>query len=295
MNDDLAGFALDAVRARRRFERAAPSYEGAAVLHAQVRAELLERLGLTTLKPAVVLDLGAGTGQSSRALVERYPQALVVALDWALPMLQAARRRQPWLKRFARLGADAARLPLRSGSVDLIVSNLLLQWCDPDAVFAEMRRVITPNGLVTFTSFGPDTLKELRRAWTAVDAAPHVHPFIDMHDLGDALVRAGFAQPVLDVERYTLSYADFDKLGADLKALGATNALRGRRRGLTGRSALASLRAAYERERQDGRLPATFEVVYAHAWAPVRKISADDGSVVSLEEVKRQLRARRGL
>ena len=136
-------------------------------------------------------------------------------------MLQAAGRRQPWLRRFARVQAAAERLPLADASVDLILSNLMLQWCDPDAVFAEFRRVLAPSGLLCFTSFGPDTLRELRSAWSKVDSRTHVHQFIDMHDIGDALVRAGFSSPVLDVERYTLTYLDVGRLAADLKNTGA--------------------------------------------------------------------------
>jgi malonyl-CoA O-methyltransferase len=176
------------------------------------------------------------------------------------------------------------------------VSNLLLQWCSPDALFAEFRRVLAPHGLLSFSAFGPDTLRELRAAWKQVDSHSHVHQFIDMHDLGDALVRGGFAAPVLDVERFTLRYLDVRKVAADLKATGAHNASAGRAKGLTTGRKFAAMQAAYENFRQDGRLPATYEVVFAHAWVPehpARHGSADAASV-SLEEIKRELRARRG-
>jgi malonyl-CoA O-methyltransferase len=295
MSDDIGAYALDSARVRRAFDRAADTYDAAAVLHAEVRGNLLERLQLVKLVPGLVLDAGAGTGHGSRALQRRYPKALVVALDSSAQMLRAAGKQQSWLRRFARVCADAALLPFGDGSVDLIVSNLMLQWCDPDAVFAEFRRVLKPGGLLSFSAFGPDTLRELRLAWRQADAHSHVHQFIDMHDLGDALVRNGFAAPVLDVERFTLQYRDVRKVAADLKATGAHNSTAGRARGLTTPRKFAAMQAAYEEFRQDGRLPATFEVVFAHAWAPVRaaRRGLTEPTSVSLEEIKRELRARR--
>jgi malonyl-CoA O-methyltransferase len=293
--DSFAAYALDAARVRRSFDRAATTYDAAAVLHAEVRSNLLARLDLMKLAPRVALDAGAGTGHASLALIRRYPKALIIALDSSQPMLQAAGRRQTWLRRFARVCADAAHLPLAEGSVDLIISNLMLQWCDLDAVFAEFRRVLAPHGLVSFTTLGPDTLRELRSAWRAADSRTHVNQFIDMHDIGDALVRAGFASPVLDVERYTLTYPDLRRVAADLKDTGAHNATMGRARGLTGRRRFAAVQVAYEAYRQDGRLPATYEVVFGHAWTPAANTRHDsrEGVAVSLDEVRQQLRSRR--
>jgi len=294
MSDDIRAYALEPRWVRRSFDRAAKTYDAAAVLHTEVRDNLLERLQLTTLNPSVVLDAGAGTGHASRALKRRYPRALVLALDSSRNMLLEAARQQSWLRPFGRVCADAELLPLPDGSVDLIVSNLLLQWCDPDALFAEFRRVLKPRGLLSFSAFGPDTLRELRSAWGRVDSHSHVHRFIDMHDLGDALVRSGFAAPVLDVERFTLRYLDVHKVAADLKATGAHNATAGRAKGLTTARKFAAMQAAYEGFRQDGRLPATYEVVFAHAWAPaVSARRGGDSTSVSLEEIKRELRARR--
>jgi malonyl-CoA O-methyltransferase len=295
MSDDLGAYALEPHWVRRSFDRAAKTYDAAAVLHTEVRENLLQRLQLTTLEPRVVLDAGAGTGHASRALKRRYPKAQVIALDSSPKMLQEAKRQQSWLRPFGRVCADAELLPLADGSIDLIVSNLLLQWCNPDAVFAEFRRVLAPHGLLSFSAFGPDTLRELRAAWKEVDSHSHVHQFIDMHDWGDALVRGGFAAPVLDVERFTLQYLDVRKVAADLKATGAHNATAGRAKGLTSTRKFAAMQAAYESFRQDGRLPATYEVVFAHAWVPehsAQRGSADAASV-SLEEIKRELRARR--
>ena len=295
MSDDIGAYALEPRWVRRSFDRAAKTYDAAAVLHAEVRENLLQRLQLTTLEPRVVLDAGAGTGHASRSLQRRYSKAQVIALDSSRKMLQEAARQQSWLRPFGRVCADAELLPFADGSIDLIVSNLMLQWCNPDAVFAEFRRVLAPHGLLSFSAFGPDTLRELRAAWKQVDSHSHVHQFIDMHDLGDALVRGGFAAPVLDVERFTLQYLDVRKVAADLKATGAHNATAGRPRGLTSTRKFAAMQAAYESFRQEGRLPATFEVVFAHAWVPAQSARRHHGDAasVSLEEIKRELRARR--
>jgi len=282
-------YALDRGGVRRSFDRASAGYDEAAVLQAEVRTELLRRLDLTTLEPRRVLDAGAGTGHASRHLKARYPAAQILAVDAAPGMLRAARRQSSWWRGFDRICADAERLPLPDACVDLIVSNLLLPWCDPDRLFAEFRRVLAPRGCLSFTGFGPDTLRELRTAWQA-DAHSHVNRFIDMHDMGDALVRAGFAAPVLDVDRYTLYYDDVRALVRDLRAVGARNHTLGRPRGLTGRRRFADIEAAYERHRHEGRLPATYEVVFAQAWAPLRPAARADGTVrVPLAEVQRGL------
>ena len=294
MSDSMEGFALDTHWVRRSFDRAADGYDAAAVLHAEVRNTLLERLELMTIQPGVVLDAGAGTGHASRALKGRYPKALVIALDSSSRMLQLAGRQQSWLRRFSRVRADAQALPLADHSVELIISNLLLHWCNPDVLLAEFRRILAPQGLMCFSSFGPDTLRELRRAWAQVDPAPHVHAFLDMHDVGDAVVRAGFASPVLDVERFTLSYGDLDRVTADLRDTGARYAAVERNKGLSSPRKFAAMKAAYETLRQDGRLPATCEVVFAHAWAPAaRGPGRGEDAEVTLEEMKRQLKQRR--
>lgn len=261
-------FTLDTRRVRAARARAAASFDAAAVLQARVREELLGRLEVLRLQPKVVVDLGAGTGQATIALKRRYPGSRVLALDVAPPMLAQARRRQTLWRRFDRVAADASALPLRDASVDMVFSSLALQWCnDPDRALRECQRVLRPGGVLHFTTLGPDTLVELRRAWQAADPGHvHVNHFIDMHDLGDALVRAGFAEPVLDVERYTLTYGDARALMRDLQAVGAGNANAGRARGLTGKATLGRMLTAYEAFRLEGRLPATYEVVYAQAW-----------------------------
>jgi malonyl-CoA O-methyltransferase len=263
-------FDIDLARVRRSFGRSARGYDAAAVLQARVRDELLARLDVVRLDPAAILDLGAGTGHASLALKRRYRSSQVVALDLAEGMLREAGRRQTLLRRFRRVCGQAAALPLRDASIDLVFSNLMLQWCDdPAAVFRECRRVLRPGGLLTFTTFGPDTLVELRRAWATADGHAHVNRFTDMHDIGDALVRSGLAEPVMDVDRYTLTYDSVRDLMRDLKAIGAHNANAGRPRGMTGKGALDRMTAAYETYRRDARLPATYEVVFGQAWCPV--------------------------
>jgi len=286
---------LEGRRVRAAFDAAAADYDAVAVVQAEVRARLLERLELFRLAPRRILDAGCGTGQGTRALLRHYRRAAVVALDLAPGMLAQARRQRPWLRRLDPVCADAAALPLADASVDLVFSNLMLQWCNqPDAVFHEFRRVLRPGGLLLFATFGPDTLQELRAAWSAADGHTHVSRFIDMHDLGDALVRAGLADPVMDAEHLTLTYADLRSLMRDLKTMGAGNATAGRNRGLTGRQRLAAAEAHYERLRRDGRLPATWEVVYGHAWAPAaptRPTRGPDGAVtVPLADIGRRQR-----
>ena len=262
-------FALERAAVRRSFDLAATGYDESAVLQAEVRHLLLGRLDYVTLEPDVILDVGCGTGHAARALQDRYPRAQVVAFDLSEGMLREAQRRQSQPPGFARVCGDAVRLPFAQATVDLLFSNLTLQWCtDLDAAFAEFRRVLRPQGLLNFTTFGPDTLIELRNAWAQADDCRHVNEFADMHDLGDGLIRAGLAEPVMDVERFTLTYTDVVALMRDLKAIGAHNAASTRPRGLTGRAALAAMRAAYETHRRDGVLPATYEVVFGQAWGP---------------------------
>ena len=292
--DTGSEFALDLRRVRESFSQAAATYDAAAVLQAQVRNELLQRLDVLRMEPEVVVDLGAGTGQATIALRRRYARGRVVAMDIAPGMLAQARKRQTLLRRFDRVVADAAMLPLRDASVDMLFSSLMLQWCnDPDRVLRECRRVLRPGGVLHFTTLGPDTLVELRKSWQAADPGhAHVNRFVDMHDLGDALMRAGFAEPVLDVERYTLTYDDARGLMRDLKAIGAHNATAGRARGLTGKATLARMLAAYEGFRREGKLPATYEVVFAQAWRPTGPIRTkgqpQSETVIPISQIRRR-------
>jgi len=281
MNVDV--FHVEEPSVRSSFDRASATYEASAVLQARVSGELLERLEVFKVRPEVLLDLGAGTGRDSEELKRRYRRSLVVALDVAPGMLRQARRHQHLFRRFERICADAARLPLATASVDVVFSNLMLQWCNAlDAVFLEVRRVLRPEGLFAFSTFGPDTLKELRAAWAAADTYNHVNRFTDMHDIGEALMRAGLSEPVLDVDRIELAYADTFALMKELKTIGAHNVTAGRSRGLMGRSRLARMQSAYEARRQPQGLPATYEVVYGSAWGGSSKqpVPAFAGEVV---------------
>jgi malonyl-CoA O-methyltransferase len=216
-------------------------------------------------------------------LLKKYRKARIIDLDIALAMLQIARKRAPWLRKIYCVCADAAALPLADASCDILFSNLMLQWCvDPDRLLAEFRRVLKPGGVLMFSTLGPDTLIELRRSWAAADRYPHVHLFIDMHDIGDALLRAQLADPVMDTEHITLTYQTVRELLNDLTQLGAANVVGDRARGLTGRNRFNTMIAAYEQFRRDGVLPASFEVTYGHAWAPLQALATkrDDGTAV---------------
>jgi malonyl-CoA O-methyltransferase len=279
---------IDKASARRSFDRAAPGYDAVAVLQREIGNRLLERLDYVRLAPKSILDLGCGTGQAIAPLMRRYPKARLIALDFAAGMLRLARRRGTWLKRPWCVCADAETLPLADQCVDLVVSNATLQWCnDLDRTFRELLRILSPGGLLMFTSFGPDTLMELRAAWATVDGHAHVSPFADMHEVGDGLVRARFADPVMDAERIILTYVQVRDLMRDLKVLGASNATAARPRGLTGPRRLAAVEAAYEAYRRDGRLPATYEVVYGHAWAPVQR-PVEGGVAIPVSAIARR-------
>ena len=280
---------LDRGHIRRAFGRAAASYAAHSPLQSEVASRLREHLDdIADLVPARIVDVGCGPGDGGVALRARYPLAQVIALDFALPMLHEATRAgsgsgPPYVdvqrgvvpcenepdSGFLPVCADAQALPLADASVDLVHSSLCLQWCeDPGLALAEFRRVLRPDGLLLFSTFGPDTLKELRAAFAEVDRMPHVSRFIDMHDIGDALLSSGFRDPVLERDDFTLTYADARELMRELRAIGATNADAQRQRSLTGKAHLAGVIAAYERFRYAGVLPATYEVIYAIARAP---------------------------
>ncbi|SCK11074.1 malonyl-ACP O-methyltransferase BioC [Vogesella sp. LIG4] len=275
-------FYTDKQQVRASFERAAHSYDAAAVLQREVSDRMAERLDYIKLQPAVILDAGSGTGYGSAGLRRRYPDARVVELDLAHAMLCASRDKQragqgmlsrlfksqqPW-----QVCADVERLPLADNSVDMIWSSLTIQWLNlPDAVFAEFQRVLKPGGMVLFATLGPDTLYELRAAFGAADGGNHVNQFIDMHDLGDAMLASGMSEPVMDMEKIVMTYASAREVMQDLKSIGAHNVTAGRKRGLLGKQAWQRVCDAYEGYRRDGQLPATYEVLYGHAWKGMPK------------------------
>ncbi len=274
----MSANAKAAIRAA--FDAAAASYDAAAVLQREVVERMHERLSVIRLEPQSVLDAGCGTGYAGPLLQSRFPQARLVEFDLAPAMLQMARSRQPGglQKLFAGLRGrpsavqvcgDIEALPFADASVDFVWSSLVLQWCEtPDRSFAEALRVLRPGGLFMFSTLGPDTLKELRAAFAGIDAHQHVNRFIDMHDLGDALGRTGFTAPVMEMENLVMTYSSVRDVLADLKGIGAHSLRGGRRSGLMGREAWKTMEAGYERFRADGVLPATYEVIYGHAWKP---------------------------
>lgn len=304
-SSDQAPDALDPRAVRRAFARAARTYDSAAVLQREVGARMAERLDLIRIAPAAILDAGCGTGDALPGLAERYPSARRIALDIAHAMVAHAKERHGVRRSaFARVAsvlrgddapapvfvtADIGALPLAPASIDLVWSNLALQWVnDLPGAIAEMHRVLRVGGLVMFTTLGPDTLQELRAAFRSVDARPHVSRFVDMHDIGDMLVHGGFADPVMHMERVTMTYREPEAMLRDLKHLGATNATRARSRGLLGRTRLQKAIAALEAMRVDGRIPATFEVVHGHAWKAKATRTAEGHAIVRLERAPRR-------
>ncbi len=285
---------------RAAFEASADRYDAVAVVQREVGSRLLERLDVLKMVPTSILDLGSGTGQCTRALSQRYPEARIVAIDLAEAMVSHTRRRFSWWqrrrKKHAFVSGDAENLPFADNSFDMLFSNLTVQWCnDLEQTFREFRRVLKPGGVLFYTTLGPDTLQELRASWAVVDERVHVNAFLDLHDVGDAMLHAGLAEPVMDMEHITLTYRDGMTLMRDLKELGAHNINPGRHSGLTGRGKLRAVLDAYEQFRnRDKVLPATYEVIYGHAWRAEQERDpqpAHDGEVViSLEH----FRSRRG-
>jgi malonyl-CoA O-methyltransferase len=248
--------AIDRRAARQRFARAAATYAGAARLEDEVAARMLERLDYVKLSPRRILD--AGSGPPRRLFAARYPKAQVLALDFSLAMLRSGKKAWFETRPPRAICADLASLPLADASVDLAWSNMALHWLgEPLAALRELHRVLAPEGLLMFSTLGPDTLKELR----AAAGERRVHAFLDMHDLGDMLVACGFAAPVMDMELVQIAYRDAEAMLRDLRRSGQTSARADRPRGLASRRFGARLRAEL------GATPrATFEVVYGHAW-----------------------------
>ena len=281
-------FAIDKKQMRRAFNRAATDYDASAVLQREICTRMLERLEYIKLQPERILDAGSGTGWGTRRLSRHYPDAQTIALDIASGMLQTARGHSGWWQKLfggsrqMQVCGDIESLPLASKSVGMVWSNLAIQWCnDLPATFAELHRVLKVDGLLMFSTFGPDTLKELRRSFEGVDRHNHLNRFTDLHDIGDMLVHSGFAEPVMDMEYLTLTYDDVRGVLQDLKSIGAHNTTTGRPRGLMGKRAWGQLVENYERLRSNGKLPATFEVVYGHAWKPQPKQTPDGRAIIN--------------
>jgi malonyl-CoA O-methyltransferase len=272
---------LDKRQIANSFGRAAPAYEQNAVLQKTVAERLLTRLDLLTIKPGWIADIGSGTGSTSRALAGRYKSARVAQIDLSPPMLlQSRSKSRKFFSRQYYCCADAEKIPMAAHKIDLAFSSLTYQWCnDLDRAVVEVKRVLRPNGLFLFATLGPDTLRELRVSWAVVDDATHVNTFFDMHDIGDALVRAGLESVVMDVEIITLNYPDCLSLMRDIKIVGAHNINQARLKALTGKQKMQRMIAAYEKFRRDNLLPATYEIVYGHAWAPAQDRPAKQDTV----------------
>jgi malonyl-CoA O-methyltransferase len=251
------------------FENAAKSYNNAAILQDEVSSRLLDRLQYMRHQPGTIVDLGCGTGKVVRSLQKAYPRARVHGVDIAQQMLLQAGSNFRWLSKKRLVAADMERLPFADNSFDMVFSSLALPWCnDLNLALAEIARVARPGALLLLSSFGPATLSELAQSWQTLDVHPHVHRFVDMHDVGDAMMAAGFAQPVVDAEMIRMEYKDFRSLLADLKLTGASNADVGRRRGLMTPAQLRALEDSYrEHGFEQDRFVASCEVVYGHAWA----------------------------
>jgi malonyl-CoA O-methyltransferase len=273
--------------ARRAFDRAAASFDSASFVHDETRGRLLERLELIRLEPRVAVDLGCATGQSAAALAARFPRAHVLALDSSRRMLSAAGMRCAGA--CTGIAADAMRLPLRDGAVDLLFANLVLPWTRPDVALGEAARVLTAGGVFMFATLGPDTLGEVRRAFAAVDTKLHVHAAFDLHDLGDLCMAAGLAEPVLDVDRLRVTYGSVTNLLRDLRSVGAVSLAGGRRRTFTGARRWRAFEAALARD-VDGRFEVTVELILGQAWGqgpPRSRRSASGEVTVPLESVRR--------
>ncbi|MCF6282642.1 MAG: malonyl-ACP O-methyltransferase BioC [Candidatus Polarisedimenticolaceae bacterium] len=290
MNSSNQWAMIDKQQARHSFSRAAEHYDEVAVLQRETGQRLIDRMDMIKFQPTTILDLGAGTGVATAALAKKFKKAQIYALDFALPMLIQTRKRGSWLRRPRCICGDMEQLPLADQTVDFIYSNAALQWSnDLEKTFREFKRVLKPGGLLMFTTFGPDTLHELRASWAAVDGTTHVTPFPDMHDVGDAMMRAGLATPVMDVDRMALTYESVSALMKDLKRLGAHNVAQSRHRGLTGKARMQGMINAYESFRKDDRLPATYEVVYGHAWAPT-EAQTMQRRTVSVDQLRQSLK-----
>ena len=293
-----SSYYLDKGLVRQAFNSAAPHYDEAAVLQHEIAQRLLDRLDFLRVSPEQIYDIGAGTGYLSRGLAARYGDAHITSLDLAYAMSQQARHNFDVDHRVRQsvICGDAESLPLATDSSDMLFSSSTIQWCnDLKQVFTEFSRVLKSDGLIMFSTFGPDTLKELRQSWAEVDDEVHVNAFIDMHDIGDIMKDTGFKMVVLDTENITLTYDSVTALMKDLKVIGAHNVNSGRSRTLTSRKKIRQLMAAYEQFRDDdGRLPATYEVVYGHAWlanAKEQKQEANAPVHIPLEQFRRRLRS----
>ena len=279
---------LDKKIIRQHAEKAADTYELSAVLQQEIAKRLSERLDYIKLQPQRVLDVGSGTGFVTQHLLKRYPKAQVISMDFALAMLKKCKKRGGWVRKPKVVCGDVEQVPFKEDSVDLIVSNLMLQWTNDLAkTFAGFHYVLAPNGLLLFTTFGPDTLTELRQSWATVDDSSHTSSFTDMHEIGDALLQAGFINPVTDMEMITMTYASVRQLMRDIKNMGFSNAVSQRTKGLMGKNKFQAFEQAYEQfKTADGLYPASWEVIYGHAWVGEGVKLQNHENFIPIKEIK---------
>lgn len=275
-------------RIQKHFDLKADCYESSALLQREVCNRMIERLSWVKQTPELILDAGTGTGWGAKALMESCRSSTVVAMDLSVSMLRQAKRKGGLFKKPSLLCSDAEQLPLADNSFDMVFSNLMLQWCNPEKVFQEFLRILKPGGLLMFSTFGPDTLKELRSSWSVADKSNHVNEFVDMHDLGDILLSSGFAEPVMDMDMMTLTYNDALQVMKDLKSIGANTPVNNKANGLVTPGKLQKVIDQYESFRREGILPASYEIVYGHAWkAESNKNRKPAGEIkIPLETIK---------
>ena len=284
----------DSIAATRAFDRVSSDFDDFDVIHSEARRRLLERLTIVRQLPQVIVDLGSATGNGSLALAQHYPDSQVIAADRSIKMLEHVSQRRRVVKHIYPMMADAQSLPIASQSVDLIFANLVLPWCSVEAVLTEAARVLVNGGLLVFTTLGPDTLQEVRRAWRNVDEEIHVHGFMDMHDIGDLIFRAGLVEPVVDVDRLQVTHGDVKSLVNDLRACGATNVAVGRRAGLTPPSRWKHFESELLCKGQK-RISTTVELIFGQAWGsgkPPERGLADGTVHIPVNELTRTLRER---
>ena len=293
-------YEVDTKQVQHAFNDAAKNYDAHALLQRTVVNRLMEAFDHIKIEPNVVLDLGSGSGYGANQLKRQFKKAHIYQADLSIEMLKGSRKKSSrFFSKDHFFCVDANKIPLSDQSVDLVFSSLMLQWSNnPDAVFAEVKRVLKPEGVFVFTTFGPDTLKELRESWRQADGNVHINAFTDMHDIGDALIRGGLDAPVLSIENIVLTYDECLQLMRDLKSIGAHNVNLGRRKTLTGKQRLEKAIQYYETYRTNNKLPATYEVIYGHAWKPAMRSTitkSNDTSVqhVSLEKLKQDLKNRK--
>ncbi len=263
---------FDKKNTRLHFERAAETYDASAILQKEVAEQLSRYLDhlvdIPVDVPETVLDIGSGTGFITQALLQRYPESSIIALDFAYSMARKSQQLGSSHCKPQAICADAEKLPLASDSIALLISSLMLQWSnDLKQTVAGFQHVLAPNGLLLFSTLGPETLYEMRESWAVVDDVPHTSHFLNVQAIEESLVESGFINPVIERKMITQTYPDVRQLMRAIKQIGASNTHHQRGKGLMGKQKLNAFDAAYEQfKTREGLYPATWEVIYAYAW-----------------------------